>query len=166
MNRGNVSYLGLVNSDPKVPLDQKLKNTETYLSTVQLVANDEIYYEFNNPQYTNAGSSPGATVLPYNVKFNIDGTVNISASLKHSNVDYGSTNLYVLKNGTRVTKLRTDSETSITLTAKVEINKDDVITFELSSSAQEANSTLTANSLMILAKVVSLSEIGLLEVIE
>lgn len=165
MDEGNGELIAVVNSNPLITLDKLLEDTKEYLSTVQLLANDEIYYEFNNLQYVNSASATSATVLPYNVKFNVNGTVNVNALLRSTSSSAASVSFDIKVNGSVKASLRTDSTSAVSLTAKIAVQEGDIMTFDLNSNSGDASAYLSANSLMLLGRVTTLSQNNLLEVI-
>lgn len=181
MNEGNAELIAIVNGNPAKTLDKVidergldakiggldtlrtlLNQKKTYLSTVQFWANDEIYYEFNNSQYVSS-PSVDANIL-YKVKFNASGTIKVSAALRVSTNEYGSGSLDIMINGARVVSLYKNSRSFEIAATTISVEIGDVMTFDMSSPGS-AVAYLQENSLMLLAKVVKLSETGLLEVV-
>ena len=167
MNEGCGELIAVLNSDTKKTLDKLLEEVKIYLATRVLVPGDDVYLQFEHPAVSDNKSTSGSTEAPFKLKFNMGGTCDIGATISCSgSSDVRSVGLEIYINGERVGYASSSTNGAVEVKVRVNVEKDDLMSFKVNGATQESGAALTANSLKICGKAVKLGASGLMEVIE
>lgn len=137
MDRFSIDALKYINSNPKIPLNELLKNGETYIAPMRFKVVDDIYFAIENEYFYEQSSNFKETVeisLPYKVKFNMGGAIRFKINMHYTVPDAassgGSPCVRIYVNGELKGKMYAD-EAGVYKTAStdIEVNKGDIVTF-------------------------------------
>lgn len=185
MKSGDIDCPFSVNSNPKVPLDELLRNVMSALCPMQFIVSDAIYAEINNEciEKNSSNFSKSEYLQPIFItqkaKVNIGGTLKIQATTKREVPDSasggGSPCLQIYLNDKLVKSIYIDTTNYSTNSVEVSVNAGDVISFALYGGIKALNgggvwvsntAYLQANSIKILAEVKDTMTDGKIEVSE
>ena len=167
MNEGCGELTAVLNSNTKKTLDKLLEEVKIYLATKVLILGDDVYLQFEHPSVSDDKNVPGLAEAPFKLKFNMGGACDIGATISCSgSSDVRGVGLYIYINGKDVGYASSSTNGAVEVKVRVNVEKDDLMSFKISGASQESTAGMAANSLKVYGKVVKLATRGLMEVIE